>query len=80
MIFYKAESVRKKLIFVTACNVGFYGSNCKEPCGHCLKALNCSFTNGTCFGGCMEGFTGDTCHGNIYYRKKQPEADNMYRL
>lgn len=58
--------MRRKLIFVTACDVGFYGLNCKGTCGHCLKADNCSFTDGTCFGGCMGGFTGDTCHGKVH--------------
>lgn len=57
--------MKRKLNFVTACDVGLYGSNCKGKCGHCLKADSCSFNDGTCFGGCMEGFTGDTCHGKI---------------
>lgn len=65
MIFYKAESVRRKLNFVTACDVGLYGSKCKGKCGHCLKADSCFFTDGTCFGGCMDGYAGDTCHGKI---------------
>lgn len=51
--------------FFLACDVGFYGSNCKDTCGQCLEADNCSFIDGACFGGCIEGYTGDTCYGKV---------------
>lgn len=55
---------------IIACDVGQYGSNCKETCGRCLKADHCSITNGSCFSGCMDGYTGVTCHGKVYYSKQ----------
>lgn len=54
-------------IFFKACDVGFYGINCEETCGRCLRAENCSFTDGTCFGGCQDGYRGRTCQGKVYY-------------
>lgn len=85
LILYKEKSEKRRLFFILACDVGLFGSNCNETCGHCLKADQCFITNGSCFGGCMEGYFGATCHGKLY-DEKQPEAvsliscGNMYHL
>ena len=42
-----------------ACEMGTYGSNCTETCGHCLDF--CNNTDGRCHGGCQAGWQGDRC-------------------
>ena len=45
--------------FFKACEMGTYGSNCTETCGHCLNF--CNNTDGRCHGGCQAGWQGDRC-------------------
>ena len=42
-----------------ACEMGTYGSNCSETCGHCVDF--CNNTDGRCHGGCQAGWQGDRC-------------------
>lgn len=43
------------------CDVGSYGYDCNETCGHCRDVSQCSNINGTCLTGCDAGYQGDTC-------------------
>lgn len=43
------------------CEIGTYGVDCNETCGHCRDLNQCSYTNGTCFTGCNAGYHGDQC-------------------
>eukprot|EP00105_Crassostrea_gigas_P004906 XP_011418275.1 PREDICTED: protein draper isoform X1 [Crassostrea gigas] len=44
-----------------ACNEGFFGTECKETCGHCRDVSHCSNINGTCLNGRDAGYLGDFC-------------------
>ncbi|XP_065933782.1 multiple epidermal growth factor-like domains protein 10 [Magallana gigas] len=43
------------------CAGGTYGAGCKETCGHCRDANQCSINNVTCLTGCDAGFKGNLC-------------------
>lgn len=43
------------------CDVGHYGYNCNETCGHCIDPRQCSNVKGTCLSGCKAGYSGQTC-------------------
>lgn len=47
------------------CDVGLYGYNCNETCGHCMDKLQCSHVKGTCETGCKAGYSGQTCKEGI---------------
>eukprot|EP00105_Crassostrea_gigas_P034461 XP_019918609.1 PREDICTED: multiple epidermal growth factor-like domains protein 6 isoform X1 [Crassostrea gigas] len=53
-----------------ACDEGFFGTECKETCGHCRDVSHCSNINGTCLTGCDVGYQGDLC--------KTPCARGLY--
>eukprot|EP00105_Crassostrea_gigas_P037367 XP_019921515.1 PREDICTED: multiple epidermal growth factor-like domains protein 6 isoform X2 [Crassostrea gigas] len=44
-----------------ACDKGFFGTECKETCGHCRDVSHCSNINGTCLTGCDAGYLGGFC-------------------
>lgn len=50
-----------KLETLADCEIGTYGVDCKESCGHCRDLTKCSYTNGTCFTGCIAGYQGALC-------------------
>lgn len=65
------------------CDVGHYGYNCNETCGHCIDKLQCFHVEGTCLSGCKAGYSGQTCKKGIcqfylyiiydlYYTDKTP--------
>ncbi|XP_034319193.2 platelet endothelial aggregation receptor 1 isoform X2 [Magallana gigas] len=43
------------------CDVGHYGYNCNETCGHCIDKLQCFHVEGTCLSGCKAGYSGQAC-------------------
>lgn len=45
----------------TACDIGSFGDDCSESCGHCYDINQCSSINGTCLTGCAAGHQGDLC-------------------
>lgn len=51
---------------VKICEIGTYGVNCNETCGHCRDLNQCSYTNGTCFTGCNAGYHGAQCKTGEY--------------
>nr|XP_034334886.1 multiple epidermal growth factor-like domains protein 10 [Crassostrea gigas] len=44
-----------------ACDIGRYGDQCSETCGHCRDVTQCSHINGTCLTGCKPGYQGKLC-------------------
>lgn len=58
------------LIFLTACNKGSYGVDCKETCGNCRDLNLCLHINGTCLNGCDAGYQGYLCKTRIYFIQK----------
>lgn len=44
------------------CNNGYYGSDCRSKCGHCLESKHCHHINGSCLNGCLHGYRGDLCN------------------
>jgi hypothetical protein len=57
------EGHNNNLFFVTVCDNGYYGSQCKMICSarHCKLSSGCVFTTGKCDGGCQDGWTGIDC-------------------
>lgn len=45
----------------TVCDKGWYGVQCREPCGHCQDSNQCLQSNGRCLTGCMAGYSGHLC-------------------
>ena len=47
----------------TACDVGWYGSGCKQRCsGHCKDNTFCDPVDGNCNRGCAAGWYGSFCN------------------
>lgn len=46
---------------VGECEIGSYGVDCSETCGHCLDVRQCSNSNGRCRNGCDAGYQGAVC-------------------
>lgn len=47
------------------CDVGQFGYNCNETCGHCFDPKQCSKKNGFCVTGCRAGFSGLLCKKGV---------------
>ncbi|XP_034318933.2 uncharacterized protein [Magallana gigas] len=47
---------------VYECDIGYFGDNCTEECGHCIDGTLCSSVDGTCTSGCSAGYTGNLCN------------------
>lgn len=43
------------------CDIGTYGNECNNTCGHCINEDDCFYTNGTCLNGCDSGYLGALC-------------------
>lgn len=43
------------------CDIGYFGYNCAESCGHCIDQVQCSRVDGACPTGCSAGFSGRLC-------------------
>lgn len=55
------------LVFVLVeCDIGSYGVDCRESCGHCRDIHQCSNINGTCLTGCNAGYQGVLCKTREY--------------
>lgn len=46
---------------VYECDIGYYGYNCTETCGHCVDETECSPVDGTCPTGCSARYFGQLC-------------------
>lgn len=67
------KSFRKKIISLnnsylfSECIAGFYGENCNNNCGHCLKKTACHHINGMCDEECEPGYKVPYCtEGDSY--------------
>ncbi|VDI14938.1 Hypothetical predicted protein [Mytilus galloprovincialis] len=58
----------------TACNQGFYGSNCLRICSSFCLHLPCDPGTGTCIGGCVQGFQGLNCSQVSQQTKESEEV------
>ena len=47
-------------VWISDCEVGNYGDDCKSTCGNC-KISPCDFETGLCDGGCSAGWKGARC-------------------
>lgn len=54
----KHKSVIK---YISACDDGQYGENCREKCGECFGSNQCHYINGTCMDGCKSGYQEFNC-------------------
>lgn len=52
-------------VFFSDCDIGQYGHNCNETCGHCNNATQCSTVTGTCRTGCEAGYIGRLCKDGL---------------
>lgn len=55
------RDINHALKHFAACEVGTYGENCSNQCGHCFETEQCHHINGTCMNGCDSGFHGLLC-------------------
>lgn len=43
------------------CDIGRYGYDCYDTCGHCIDPAECNHVTGTCRTGCAAGCRGRLC-------------------
>lgn len=46
---------------ISDCNLGSFGADCNETCGHCRNLNQCSNVDGKCLTGCKAGYEGEIC-------------------
>ncbi|PVD24655.1 hypothetical protein C0Q70_15139 [Pomacea canaliculata] len=56
-----SDSEHSILLLSPQCDVGYYGENCSQLCGHCRQDTTCDPDNGTCLVGCSLGFIPGLC-------------------
>lgn len=72
-------------INVSTCNPGYYGSQCKQTCGKCLKPKDCFHEDGTCLTGCHPWWFSSKCdkyikplnHSNETFTLKSKTSNNV---
>lgn len=67
IFFFDTNTLSLLLLFVIGdCEIGSYGVDCSETCGHCLDVRQCSNSNGICLKGCDAGYQGAICKTREY--------------
>ena len=51
----------KNYCYITECEFGLYGTNCKSDCGKCKNGSACDRDHGTCYDGCQTWWTDTKC-------------------
>lgn len=55
------------MLVCLACSPGYFGPNCKQPCGRCIGGNNsCDIVTGRCDGGCTPGYIAPYCSQGKY--------------
>ncbi|KAK2183955.1 hypothetical protein NP493_291g03001 [Ridgeia piscesae] len=60
---------------VKECEIGTYGKNCEEDCGHCKENTQCDVKNGHCATGCETWYTPNTCKEYIHVVRDEEDYE-----